>query len=71
MKLEEPLRPRSWLACEARVSSTVLPQIRDKLWEREGEIPLRDPIMRHADIDSFFFYEIELRCMTKKLNDKL
>ena len=33
MKLEEP--------CEARVSSTVP-------WERKGEIPLRDPIMRHA-----------------------
>jgi len=32
-KQEEP--------CEVRVSSTVL-------WERGGEIPLRDPIVRHA-----------------------
>jgi len=32
MKLEEP--------CEGRLSSTVP-------WERKGETPLRDPIMRH------------------------
>ena len=33
MKLEEP--------CDGRLSSTVP-------WERKGEIPLRDPIMRHS-----------------------
>ena len=37
IKQEEP--------CEARVSSTVP-------WEREGEIPLRDPIMPHCKDDS-------------------